>query len=32
MSEENTIFTKAAYLLARERFLKKFAARQAARI
>jgi hypothetical protein len=26
----NTIFTKAAYLAARERFLKKLAARQAA--
>jgi hypothetical protein len=31
MSEENTLFTKAEYLLARERFLKRRAARQAAK-
>jgi hypothetical protein len=30
MSQENTIFTKSAYLSARERFIKRRAARQAA--
>lgn len=30
MSQENAIFTKTEYLIARERFLKRFAARQAA--
>ncbi|MGJ0505782.1 MAG: hypothetical protein ACR652_01345 [Methylocystis sp.] len=30
MGEENTVFTKAEYLAARARFLKRMAARQAA--